>query len=211
MCNRCTLEQCQLVALTALYIAVKLHEPMSPMKSSHLFIRFSDGHFVEADLIAMENEILRTLDWFLYPPTPQAFATYYIQLLPRHVSANYTHKLLEISTYIIEMVVFDLDLFSENPAVLACAAIVLATEGVHSYVLSSSDKYDLLLKLAQRDIVDLSTVTHIRDKIKIALEQTLGSMLILQESIDPEGLIYPCKRLMTKAPCKNNINITPIG
>lgn len=158
-------------------------------------------------MISMESEIARTLDWLLFPPTPQAFAAFFIQLLPRHVSALYSHKLLEISTYIIEMVVFDLDLFSDNPARLACASIVLATEGAHSYILSSSDKYDLLSILTQRDIVDLVSVSHLCEKIKVALEQSLGSMLVLQENIDPEGVIYPCKRQNTKRPCRDSVNI----
>ena len=158
----------------------------------------------------METKIVRTLDWMLFPPTPQAFAAFFIQLLPEHVSAHYSHKLLEVSTYIIEMVVFDLDLFSENPARLACASIVLATEGAHPHILSASDKCVLLSKLAQRDIVDLSTVAHLRDKMKVALEQSLGSMLVLQESIDPEGVIYPYKRHTMKRPCRDPVNIIPL-
>jgi hypothetical protein len=180
---------------------------MSPTKASQLFVRFSDGHFKEADLFCMEKDIVRTLDWFLYPPTPQAFAAFFLQLLPRHVSSKYSHKLLEISTYIIEVVVFDLELFSEHPASLACASVILATDGAHSYVLSSNDKMDLLTKLSQRNIVELKSVTYLRDKIKSALEQTLGNMIVLHESIDPEGLIYPSKRQMTKGPLLLSVDI----
>jgi len=205
--SRCNLEQCQLVALTALYLAVKLHEPMSPQKSSHLFIRFSDGHFTENELISMETEMVHTLDWLLFPPIPQALVAHFIQLLPPRVLAPYTHKILEISTYIIEMVVFDLDLFSENPARIACASIVLATDGAHSHIMSSRDQHELLSKLAQCDIVDLATLAHLCERMKTALEQSLGSMLALQESIDPEGIIYPRRRQCTKRPCRAPVNM----
>jgi hypothetical protein len=209
-CSRCTLEQCQLVALTALYLAVKLHEPMSAHKSAHLFIRFSDGHFKENDLISMETEMVHTLDWLLFPPTSQAFASLFIQLLPKDILVPYSHKLLEISTYIIEMIVFDLELFSENPASIACASIVLATEGAHTHILSSRGQCDLLSKLAQREIVDIASLAKLCGRMKMALEQSLGSMLALQESIDPEGIIYPRRRQLTKRPCLDPVNLNPL-
>ena len=153
-----------------------------------LFVRFSDGHFQESDLYLMEKDMVCTLDWLLYPPTPQAFAALFLMLLPPTKSALHIHKMTEISTYIIEMVVFDLEIFSHDPARLAFASIILAMEGAHSHVISSSDALDLGTVLTEHRIVDMTCVNQLQDKIRIALEQTLGSMQVLHESVDPEEI-----------------------
>ena len=59
---------CQLAAMTALYLAIKLYEPGKLRLSS--LIHLSRGCFQTEHIITMEVSMLQSLGWHVHPPTP---------------------------------------------------------------------------------------------------------------------------------------------
>jgi Cyclin, N-terminal domain len=78
----------QLVAMTALYIAAKIHAPeaLDPKLVSNL----SRGTYTAEEIEAQERILLSTLEWKVNPPTPHSFVRQFFELvqpaLPIHES-----------------------------------------------------------------------------------------------------------------------------
>lgn len=76
----------QLVALSSLYLAIKLNETRN--MSMENILQLSNGRFCENDLVAMELELMATLDWYLHPKTPQSFVHYLVLLMPNFATGT---------------------------------------------------------------------------------------------------------------------------
>ena len=78
----------ELVALAALYLVVKLYDPIKIDPSS--FLLFSQGHFTIHHLKETEAAIFKTLDWYLHPHTPWGFVQHLMILyVPSSDSDSY--------------------------------------------------------------------------------------------------------------------------
>lgn len=75
----------QLAAMTAIFLAVKLHlNHGSERRQFKLctFVELSRGQFHAEDINAMEQLMLRTLQWKTYCPTPATIVSYLLTLIP---------------------------------------------------------------------------------------------------------------------------------
>jgi Cyclin, N-terminal domain/Cyclin, C-terminal domain len=70
----------QLLALSCFYLSVKLFQA-GPILSTEQICMISGFVFVPSQIVEMEQKILRTLDWCLYPPTALEFLEPYLQIL----------------------------------------------------------------------------------------------------------------------------------
>jgi len=127
-------KNCQLATMASFYIAVKLYEPRNKLSRMILrdFTVLCRGLFTENQIVEKENSILFSISWLMNPPTPQEFAHYFLQLLPSNMSQNTRVKVLEVSNYIIELVMFMYDFVSIKPSIIALASITLAMESLDS-------------------------------------------------------------------------------
>jgi len=117
----------QLVAMTSLYVAVKLHSTRKISVSS--MSALSKGHFRIDQIETMEVLLIRTLQWRLNPPTPTILlniASPIIHALVKDVYESY--EIEELSRYLLELSVCDGFFIDKKQSSIAYASILVAMD-----------------------------------------------------------------------------------
>ncbi|PHH68828.1 hypothetical protein CDD80_7208 [Ophiocordyceps camponoti-rufipedis] len=112
------LERLQLVGITAMFIASKYEEVLSPHVEN--FKRITDNGFSEAEILSAERFVLSTLNYDLSYPNPMNFL--------RRVSKadNYDIQSRTIGKYLVEISLLDHRFMALRPSHCAAAAMYLA-------------------------------------------------------------------------------------
>ena len=118
----------QLSAMTTLYMAIKLHEPLE-METS-LLADLSRGCYNEQEISDMEKDILNALGWRIQGPTPLAFVQHFLALLPETVIPAVATAVMDYARFQTELAVSDYTFVTERYSHIALAAILNAVEGV---------------------------------------------------------------------------------
>ena len=136
-----TNRELQLVAVTALYLAMKLHGEIEPPTSQakgskyerkkltiDAFVVLSKRHFDVCAIEAMELELLSILKWQLNPIDARDYVAWMLELMPeRNTYLQEWRCIFDIARYIAELFLGEVDLvFSTRPSVVACASILCA-------------------------------------------------------------------------------------
>lgn len=135
-----TNRELQLVAVTALYLATKLHgETESPPQGRgrkyerkkltiQAFVVLSKHHFTTSAIEAMELELLSILKWQLNPTDARVYVACMLELMPeRQTYLAQWRAIFDVARYIAELSLGEVDLvFSTRPSVVACASILCA-------------------------------------------------------------------------------------
>ena len=121
----------QLAAMTALYTAVKIHEPeaMDPKLVSTL----SRGTYLPHEVEAMEAQLLTALTWRVNPPTAMAFVRHYLDLIPSsHVLSDpfVRATLYDLTKFQTELAVAEYDFLQVPPSVVAFCSLMNSLESV---------------------------------------------------------------------------------
>lgn len=132
----------QLLAVTALYIALKLHGstdscegPRRKLKVES-FVQLSRGFFTVEDIEKAERDMLATLGWGMHPPTSLRFITYFLRLLPMWSAEPYlrSHQqvissIFDVARYLAELAVCSSDCsFESNSSLVAYVCVISALE-----------------------------------------------------------------------------------
>lgn len=156
----------QLLAMTSLYLAVKLYEPgylaVSGSKSTmDAILKLSRGFYTLEQMEKMEYELLQRLQWHVHPPTPHIFARHF---LPPN-STEY-HAIEDLASFMIELSVMDYFFVSYKASELAMAALLCAMDTLcipdtfltchqqdleHSRVVDCKERLTLLHRNASED------------------------------------------------------------
>ncbi len=140
----------QLVAMTCLYIAIKLFEPLA--MDAALLAQISHGCYTEKDVTDMEQEILTALEWRVNGPTVHAFVAHLLSLLP---SSSYGHDpttvmtLLDFTNFQADIAVCDYDLALTKPSTVALAAILNSIEGIEKQLLPAQSRFHFFQLVSQ--------------------------------------------------------------
>lgn len=121
----------QLAAMTCLYIAIKLFEPLA--MDTALLSSISQGCYSETDISEVEKEILMALGWRMNGPTAHDFLYHILEVLPSTAPKScesISGTLSDFSRFQVELAVSDYDLSIQKPSVVALAAILNSAEGV---------------------------------------------------------------------------------
>ncbi|KAI0009095.1 G2/mitotic-specific cyclin-B [Xylariaceae sp. FL0662B] len=112
------LDRVQLVGITAMFIASKYEEVLSPHVSN--FKHVADNGFSEAEILSAERFILGTLNYDLSYPNPMNFL--------RRISKadNYNIHSRTIGKYLLEISILDHRFMAYRPSHVAAAAMYLA-------------------------------------------------------------------------------------
>jgi len=118
----------QLVAMTSLYVAIKINEPieMDAMTMSQL----SRGLQSAQDIISCEQDILSCLRWKMNGPTSYQFISYILELLPDSTNLNIALQLYTDSHRQVELSVQDPVFVPIRRSNVAIAAILNALNGI---------------------------------------------------------------------------------
>lgn len=183
----------QLVALSSLYLAIKLNEQRN-MSIEHV-LKLSNGRFCENDLVSMEMELISTLNWHLHPPTPQSFVHYLVLLIPNFkcsptlTSCNDVKNMIfNVCNYIVELTAFESRMITEKPSTVATASILLATMGLRHDIISEDDKEHLAHFFGQ--FIDVQTVYPVSNILESMICDFNLTVDAIQKLFDPEGTIY---------------------
>eukprot|EP00536_Pseudo-nitzschia_multiseries_P015109 jgi/Psemu1/246594/estExt_Genewise1.C_8210013 len=108
----------QLVAMTSLYLAMKISDNDEGEYTSsrklrlNSFVELSRGHFCSNEITEMERTILHELRWEVFPPTPMSSVSYLLHMMPSPETLPYTchktyslvlHVLHELARYLTEL------------------------------------------------------------------------------------------------------------
>lgn len=122
----------QLVAMTSLYLAVKLHSTKKISVAS--MSSLSKGQFRPDQISKMEVYIIQSLNWHLNPPTPIIYLNVADPLLEASSpgDAQALYDVSELSRYLLELSVCDEFFADKRPSSVALAAVAVAMENLSS-------------------------------------------------------------------------------
>ncbi|CAB9510896.1 diatom-specific cyclin [Seminavis robusta] len=124
--------QFQLVAMTSLYTAVKIHEP--EVMSAELVSQLSRGAHTEDEIEDMERTILQALTWQVNPPTALSFVREFLKLLPPAVivvnGEDVKMTIYEMCKFQSELAVADASLISIPASTVAFCSFINALESL---------------------------------------------------------------------------------
>lgn len=136
-CDFHTKDKYQIIAVTSLFLAIKLHsmsEDCLVKNRSHALARLLYSHVNPQEIYAMEMDILQILDWRLNPPTLHQFALNFSQLHPLgDCCSTTTSYLYEATRYQVELAIFIPALLAKfTSSVIVYAALKNAEEKIAS-------------------------------------------------------------------------------
>ena len=164
LCNR---KIYQLAAMTALYIAIKIHEPLE-METS-LLADLSRGCYKELEFVAMEQNILSALHFRVNGPTPLGFVQYIMALIPRSVHPTVASILMDYARYQIELAVSEQSFVDVRPSVVALAAVLNALEGMDSSVLPIKAQAKFIRNIEKYTGLPTDEVEVVQSKLSLLL------------------------------------------
>mmetsp|Transcript_22898 Transcript_22898/g.41084 ORF Transcript_22898/g.41084 Transcript_22898/m.41084 type:complete len:283 (+) Transcript_22898:51-899(+) len=171
----------QLVAMTSLYLAVKMHSTRKISVSS--ISSLSKGCFRVDQILKMEICIIKSLRWHLNPPTPSMYLNVVNPLFDISViDPQASFEITELSRYLLELSVCDAYFIDKKPSSIAYAAISVAMEGLPTpakmqrdfglYQLDKSPHVTELCAQRLRHVYSLAVSTQTEDEDRGNLSPT---------------------------------------
>ena len=114
----------QLVSMTCIHLAIKLHSPKK--MSMQLIVSMGNGLVTTQHMEATELSIMKCLKWHLFPPTAMAFLRNLFPLLA--LPSDDAAKALDFARYLVELSVCAYPLASVRPSSVALAAVRYSLE-----------------------------------------------------------------------------------
>lgn len=177
----------QLAAMTALQLAIKLYD--STMVKLDSLVKLGRGQFKEADVVMMEQKMLKALKWQVHPPTPVCFLRQYLRMLPQSVSPMTRYMLAEVTRFISEISICLYRFVKYAPSSIAFAGLVIAMERVDETLLPlpQRDEFFAIMKRSTKIDRSSSEVLEITQQLKRSLEKNV-SLQELMKTIDAQCL-----------------------
>lgn len=119
----------QLLCITALYIAIKVHEPAS--LTPQAFVEIGRGQYTVEQVEQMEKRLLNALEWRVNPPTSLEFVRNYLDLIP----SNQLDKSMKATVYVLaraqtERALSDYNLLTVDASRIAFASVQNSLEAL---------------------------------------------------------------------------------
>lgn len=167
-----TRKEYQLAAMTTLFMAIKINEPLTVDTS--FLVDLSKGLYSHHDFQKMETDILFALDWKLNGPTAQAFTVHLLTLIQKDLPFNdmdrscqdELHEILELATHQIELSLGNYELMTQKSSVVAIASIWNSVDHLTSHTFSHDSFYDSLTTLASNIGTSIEDVTSTRQSLE---------------------------------------------
>eukprot|EP00527_Entomoneis_sp_CCMP2396_P001644 CAMPEP_0198147810 /NCGR_PEP_ID=MMETSP1443-20131203/37897_1 /TAXON_ID=186043 /ORGANISM="Entomoneis sp., Strain CCMP2396" /LENGTH=344 /DNA_ID=CAMNT_0043812297 /DNA_START=204 /DNA_END=1238 /DNA_ORIENTATION=+ len=167
----------QLAAMTALFLAVKLHEPSKLSMAS--MIELSRGCFTVPQMTSMEASLFLGLRWHLHPPTAHSFTKRFLHMVPlRSIPVEVLYDVLELSRFFTELSVIDYFFVTQRPSHVAAASIANAMQGIA--IVSAEAQYEFIDMMRRNHNIDLERsheIIECRNRLRLlsALQGNLGT------------------------------------
>jgi len=165
----------QLVAMTSLFLAIKLYESI-PLRMSS-FIELSRGYFKTEHIAAMESSILWTLSWHVHPPTPLNFVRNYIHLLEESGCAPAVAlEVKEIARFLSELSVCDYYFTTHKRSSIGLGAVLTAFQSFDEITLPVHVRRSFIDHVRSMDVIDPSSedVHECKNRLSATYLQDVG-------------------------------------
>lgn len=169
LCNR---KQYQLAAMTALYIAIKLHEPLE-METS-LLADLSRGCYTEMEFVGMEQTILSALDFRVNGPTPLGFVQYMMALIPETLHPSVAALIMDFARYQTELAVSEQSFVDVRPSEVAIAAVLNAMEGMDASLLPVTIQDKIIRRIEKYSDMSVCDVERTQARLSFLLFGTMS-------------------------------------
>ena len=153
----------QLVAMTCLYIAIKIHEPLE-METS-LLADLSRGCYTEMEFANMEKKILEALIWRVSGPTPLAFTQNLMLFLPETIHSSVRGAIFDYARYQTELAIADHFFVKIKPSLTGTAALINAMEGMDPSLLPHKFTSKFIREITQYTDIDMQEVEQIQERL----------------------------------------------
>jgi hypothetical protein len=141
----------QLASMTALYLAIKLHEPLS--MDASLMAEISAGCYDSKEILDMERDFLSALHWRVNDPTSCEFVSLALGLLEPQwygYDLDTLGSLLDVSRFQCELAALDYDLSIRCKASeVALAAVLNSLEGTGEELMAGEARFEYLRRLCE--------------------------------------------------------------
>lgn len=189
LCNR---KEYQLAAMTALYIAIKLHEPLE-METS-LLADLSRGCYTEMEFVEMEQVILQALEWRVNGPTALGFVQHLMAFLPESVHPIVSESIFDYARFQTELATADQNFVSLKPSEVGLAAVLNAMEGMDTNLFPLKLQGKFIRKIERYSEMIVDDVEIIQAKLSLILVSLLSGDIAdfivpssVQEEEEEEG------------------------
>jgi len=128
----------QLAAMASLFIVIKVYEPSNSNRRIDVgsLRRLSQNVFSEESILLMETDMLKSLSWFIFPPTSLTFAKNLSSLLSSlmeeydtlKVSPRAIHEVQELTRFLTELSVCDYSYVRHFSSTIGLASFLNAIE-----------------------------------------------------------------------------------
>jgi hypothetical protein len=172
LCNR---KEYQLAAMTALYVAIKLHEPLE-METS-LLADLSRGCYNEMEFVEMEQVILLSLKWRVNGPTALGFVQHYLTFLPDSVHPCVSEAIFDYARYQIELATADQSFVNVRPSEIGLAALLNALEGIDTKLLPLKIQGKFLRNIERFSEMVIEDAESLQSKLSLMLINMLSTDL----------------------------------
>ena len=162
----------QLVAMTCLYIAIKLHEPLE-METS-LLADLSRGCYTEMEFANMEKKILEALIWRVSGPTALGFIHHFMLFFPDSLHTAIKTAVFDYARYQTELAVSDHACVKVAPSVVGAAALFNAMEGMDPTLLPYKIQNKLMKTVAKYTSIDMDAVEDTQYRLSMLMIGILG-------------------------------------
>ncbi|KAG7336820.1 cyclin-like protein [Nitzschia inconspicua] len=173
----------QLVAMTCLYIAIKLHEPLE-METS-LLADLSRGCYTEMEFANMEKKILEAVQWRVSGPTPLAFVLHFLTFLPDTLNAGVEEAIWDYARYQTELAIAEHAFVKLKPSIVGMAALLNAMEGMDTILLPERVQERFVRTVVKYTSMDIREV----DKAQTRLSNMLINLLSEEHAKKYEKLV----------------------
>ena len=183
----------QLVAMTCLYLAIKIHEPK--MMDAETISSLSRGIHTGQDILACERELLTSLRCKVNDVTPLHFTSRMLNLLPQDLPESRKktlHELCEASLQQqILLAIEDYGFVIVRRSSIAIAAMTNSLDNVPQDILSSQEKRQYLQVLSDAFGFDIATSPLVND--------VAGRLRLNMNTSSPPSSSSPSKSINGKA------------
>mmetsp|Transcript_9634 Transcript_9634/g.13468 ORF Transcript_9634/g.13468 Transcript_9634/m.13468 type:complete len:410 (-) Transcript_9634:406-1635(-) len=186
----------QLAAMTSLYIAIKLFEPLE--MDTALLSQLSRGCYSTTEIAEMECNILTGLSWRVHGPTAHSFVQHMVALLPSlqqssgaldfGMSSPIVSTLLDCATFQTEIAIGHYFFVHRRPSTIALSSIINALEGIDIEIFPHAERATFITAIANVMRIDpqSSEVLAVRMKLLEAFASSSGEaeLTSTEESAD---------------------------
>lgn len=189
----------QLLVVTALYTAIKVHESQSIDLQS--LSNVSRGTYSVKRIKEVESQMVDALQWRLNPPTAMSFVQILVDLIPCRyvVSAQVKERILKLSRVQAENALYDHELVEIKTSTIGYCSLINALRIIIDDHAAIKHVTFVLAQVLQIRNIDAQEVAQVQSKLYWLLEsdQSAASSELCDDASNIQ-IVRPCVQQHTK-------------